>query len=372
MIWAPTARVIEQNAGMTNDPNPALGAEGIAAELLRLSPAYAATPLLDLHALAARCGVAQILAKDEGRRMLRSFKSLGGTYAGLRALARAAGTDITGLLDPVSRPSGLPALICASDGNHGLAVAAAARLAGASARVYLHAGVPAARARRIVAEGAEIAWVAGTYDDAVDKAAEAARAGEGVLIADTTDDPTDPVVADVMAGYGVIGAEIRRQVDDAGLPRPTHLLVQAGVGGLAAALAGSLGAWLAPPAAVIVVEPASTACVTAALAASRPVRLSGELETSAEMLSCGLASAPALAVLRRHGARAVTVSEAALRDATRLLREHGGPASTPSGAAGLAGLASLQTSGDAASFGLDATSRALIIVTEAELEDDAA
>ncbi len=373
MIWAPTARVIEQNAGMTNDPNPALGAEGIAAELLRLSPAYAATPLLDLHALAARCGVAQVLAKDEGRRMLRSFKSLGGTYAGLRALARAAGTDIARLLDPASRPGGLPALICASDGNHGLAVAPAARLAGAlGPRLSACRGAGGAGPADHRPRVPRSLWVEGTYDDAVDKAADAARAGEGILIADTTDDPTDPVVADVMAGYGVIGAEIRRQVEATGQPRPTHLFVQAGVGGLAAALAGSLAAWLAPPAAVIVVEPASTACVAAALAASQPMRLSGELETSAEMLSCGLASAPALAVLRRHGARAVTVSEAALRDATRLLREHGGPASTPSGVAGFAGLMSLQASGDAASFGLDATSRVLIIITEAELEEDAA
>ncbi|MEO3475312.1 pyridoxal-phosphate dependent enzyme [Roseomonas sp. CAU 1739] len=144
----------------------------VAAALSRLSPDYAATPLLDLPRLATRLGVAQVLAKDEGRRMLGSFKSLGGTYAGLRALARAARTDFAGLV--ASRPAGQPALVCASDGNHGLAVAAAARLAGAGARVYLHDGVPLARAQRIQAQGAEIVRVAGTYDDAVDAAAAAA------------------------------------------------------------------------------------------------------------------------------------------------------------------------------------------------------
>src|ERR1700730_2994728 len=95
--------------------------DAIAADLVRLSPAYAPTPLLDLGALAARLGVAQVLAKDEGRRTLGSFKSLGGTYAGLRALARTRGTDSAGLLS--DRPRDLPSLICASDGNHGLAVA---------------------------------------------------------------------------------------------------------------------------------------------------------------------------------------------------------------------------------------------------------
>jgi diaminopropionate ammonia-lyase len=363
---------IGQNGGMETDPLPARTADDIAAELLRLSPAYAPTPLLDLPELATRCGVAQLLAKDEGRRMLGSFKSLGGTYAGLRALTRAAGTDLAGLLDPRDRPGALPALVCASDGNHGLAVAAAARLAGAPARIFLHGGVAAGRARRIEAQGAEIVWVAGTYDDAVDAAAEAARAGAGILVADTTDDPTDPVVGDVMAGYGVIAMEIRAQVEAAGGQRPTHLFVQAGVGGLAAAMAAGLKAWMAPPAAVVVVEPATTACVAAALAENRPVRLAGDLETAAGMLSCGEASAPAMAVLRRHGARAMTVSERALIEAPRLLLDQGGPATTPSGAASLAGLMSLLAEGAAGSFGLDAASRVLILVTEADLEREAA
>jgi len=70
-------------------------------------------------------------------------------------------------------------------------------------------------------------------------------------------------------------------------------------------------------------------------------------------------------VLRRHRARVVTVSEDALIEAPRLLRDHGGPATTPSGAAGLAGLVKILS--DGSSFGLAATSRILILVTEADL-----
>lgn len=343
-------------------------ADAIAAELLRLSPAYAPTPLLDLPRLAARLGLRQILAKDEGRRMLGSFKSLGGTYAGLRALARAAGLPVAALI--AARPAGQPALVCASDGNHGLAVAAAAAFAGAPARIVLHAGVPAARAGRIAAQGAEILWVDGTYDDAVDTALAVARRIGGILVADTTDDPADPVVADVMAGYGVIAAEARRQIEVAGIAPPTHLFVQAGVGGLAAALAEGLAGWLAPPARIVAVEPAEAPCITAALAAGRPVRVPGRLETAAGMLSCGEASAPALAVLRHHGAHAVTASESLLEEAPRLLRAEGGPATTPSGAAGLAGiLATLADPALAAAIGLAADSRVLIPVTEAEIGD---
>jgi diaminopropionate ammonia-lyase len=341
--------------------------EAAAVDLLRLSSAYAPTPLLDLSALAAQLGIGQVLAKDEGRRMLGSFKSLGGTYAGLRALARINSTDVDGLL--AARPSNLPALICASDGNHGLAVAAAARFAGASARIFLHSGVPAIRASRIEAQGAAIEWVQGTYDDAVNAAAAAARTGAGILVADTTDDPADPVVGDVMAGYGVIAAEIREQTEAAGHRRPTHLFVQAGVGGLAASMAEGLKDWMTPPAAVIVVQPEESACVAAALAQGRVVRIPGDLHTAAEMLSCGEASAPALEILRRHSAQVVTVSEADLMEGPRILREGGGPATTPSGAAGLVGLYRVLKDSTGARFGIDADSRVLMIVSEANLKE---
>jgi diaminopropionate ammonia-lyase len=343
--------------------------KAIAAILLQLSSTYAPTPLIDLTALAASLGVSQVLAKDESRRMLGSFKSLGGTYAGLRALARVSGLEVAELL--ARRPSGLPALLCASDGNHGLAVAAAARFAGTDARIFLHNGVPPVRARRIEAQGARIEWVEGTYDDAVDAADAAARAGEGILVADTANDPADPVVRDVMAGYGVIAAEVRRRIEEAERARPTHLFIQAGVGGLAAAMAEGLKDWLAPPAGVVVVEPAKAASVTAGLPSNQPVRIAGDLHTAAEMLSCGEASAPALQILRRCGARVVTVSEEDLLAAPRVLREGQGPATTPSGAAGFAGLWRILKNNDGARFGVDATSRVLLVITEADLGGEA-
>jgi diaminopropionate ammonia-lyase len=338
-------------------PSPA----AIAGLLGRLDPAYAPTPLQSLPGLAEQLGIAALWVKDEGARSLGSFKSLGGTFAGLRALARTAGLPPEALLDPATRPAGQPALLCASDGNHGLAVAAAARAAGAPAVVFLHSGVPPARAARITAMGGAVRWISGTYDDAVDAAVAAAAAGEGLLVADTALDPADPVVGDVMAGYGIIAAEIR---DEAGAPRPTHLYIQAGVGGLAAAMVAGLDGWLDAPAAMAVVEPAGAASVGAALAARRVLRLPGALHSVAEMLSCGEASGPALALLQPRAPRAVAVPEDRLAEAPRLLRAAGGPDSTASGATGLAGL--LQDIAEGRHPGPEA--RVLLVVSERALE----
>lgn len=338
------------------------------AALRRLWPSSPPTPLLDLPGLAARCGVARVVVKDEGRRPFGNFKTLGGMYAGLSALARAAGLpDLAALIAGIAgRPhGGLPALLCASAGNHGLAVAAAAEAAGAAARIFLHDGVPDARVRPIAERGAEIVRIAGTYDDAVAAAGQAAARGDGLLVSDTSRRPDDPVVADVMAGYGLMVDETADQLRGAGAPAPTHLFVQAGVGGLAASMAEGLCAHLAGPRRIVVVEPGRAACVAAALSAGRVERLDGDLDTTAGMLACGEASAPALRLLLRHEATALTVAEAGLREAVAVLAEHGGLASTESGAAGLAGLLAARPGSEAAAhISLDADSRILLIVTE--------
>jgi diaminopropionate ammonia-lyase len=286
---------------------------------------YRPTPLLELPALAERTRVGRVFVKAEGERPLGNFKALGGMVAGLRALARA-GAERT------SR------LICASDGNHGLSVAAAARRAGARAAVYLPEHVSRSRAARIEALGGEIVWIAGTYDDAVTAAAEAAARGEGVLIPDTSPDPDDPVVQDVMAGYALLTRELTAQFRDEARDRPSHVFVQAGVGGLAAAVADGLADFLREPKRIAIVEPRSAACVARALEAGRPVRLDSDLHTAAEMLSCGLASAAALEILKRHEVHSLIVDEDELAAAVGVLRDTGGPATTSSGATGLAGL----------------------------------
>jgi diaminopropionate ammonia-lyase len=299
---------------------------------------YRPTRLITLPALAWWTKVRSVYVKNEADRPLGNFKALGGMLAGLRALARVAGAaTIRELITNRAAGSTLPPLICASDGNHGLAVAAAARRAGAGASIYLPAGVSRVRAERIQSLGGEIVWIAGTYDDAVNAAADAAARGEGLLIPDTTPNPDDPVIKDVMAGYALLARELIDQFNEMN-DRPSHVFIQAGVGGLAAAVADGLHSHLREPQCIAIVEPESAACVARALALGRTERIAGDLQTSAEMLSCGLASASALKILQQYDVRTVLVSEGQLHAAPGALLAAGGPATTSSGAAGLAGL----------------------------------
>jgi len=337
----------------------------IAATLREIWSDYRPTPLLELPALARIANVARVFVKNEAERPLGNFKALGGMIAGLRALATATGAgSIQKLLSNRLPEGALPRLVCASDGNHGLAVAAAAKRAGAKARVYLPIGVSQWRADRIEAHGAEVAWIEGTYDDAVNAASAAAASGEGLLIADTTADPDDAVVKDVMAGYSVLAQELIAQFK--GLADlPTHMFMQAGVGGLAAAMADGLRSFMRAPGMLLVVEPASAACVARALEVGHPVLIPGDLHTSAEMLSCGIASAPALEILQRHAARSVVVAEDELRTAIEVLREAGGPQTSASGAAGVAGLLSVAANPELrAAYQLRMDSSVLLAVTE--------
>src|SRR5688500_17425717 len=148
---------------------------------------YRPTGLIALPSVAKLTGVARVFAKLEGERPLGNFKLLGGMVAGLWALARATGvsTPLELRLRP-KRARLLPKLVCASDGNHGLSVAAAARWAGTTATIDLPVSVSRFRVDRIRSLGGAVVTVDGSYDDAVRQAAAAAAAGQGILVPDTT------------------------------------------------------------------------------------------------------------------------------------------------------------------------------------------
>jgi diaminopropionate ammonia-lyase len=320
-------------------------------------PGYAPTPLHDLPARAAALGLAALRVKDEAPRFgLGSFKALGGAHA--VALQLAAEQARSG-----RQPADL-VVTCASDGNHGRAVAWGAERCGAGCVIFLHPGVSAARAAAIARHGAEVRRVPGHYDDAVRAAAEAAEREAMLLIADTAWPGYTEVPRAVMQGYRLMPAEALEQWGALDAAPPTHVFIQAGVGGVAAAVSVQLRASVAAPPRLIVVEPRAAAGLLASARAGCLTAADGTLETVMGCLACGEPSLLAWQELERAAFAFLAIDDAAAIEAMRWLADDGIVAGE-SGGAGLAGLLSLAADPSACgALGLDRTSRVLLFSTE--------
>jgi diaminopropionate ammonia-lyase len=303
-------------------------------------PGYRPTPLRDLPALAAALGVGGLALKDESDRLgLPAFKVLGAAWAIERALREAPATHT---------------LIAASAGNHGRAVAHAAAQRSLRCRVFLPARSAAARREAIAGEGAEVVVIDGDYEAAVAQAGAAGAEPGCLAIADVGDSGPARWVVD---GYATLFAEVAEQGDF------DVLLVPVGVGSLAAAaarFAAQAGA------ALVGVEPAAAACLTASLAAGRPTTVPTPGTTVAP-LDCAEVSAAAWPDLRAGVHGTVTVTDAEVAAAMRELAA-AGLAIGEAGAAPLAALRALVADPDAAALrdaiGLGAASRVLLVATE--------
>lgn len=328
----------------------------VARREIRQWAGYETTPLRSLDHWAAQLGLGRLLYKDESGRLGQgSFKALGGAYAAtIKLRARDAHSNAT--------------LCCATDGNHGRSVAFAANRAGCAAVVFMHERAPADKAAAIAALGARVIRVKGTYDDSVREAGASAEKEGWVLIPDTSENAEDPTTRLVMQGYGVMVLELLEQLQ--GAEPPTHVFLQGGVGGLAAAVAGLLAeVYGASRPRVIVVEPESAACLLESALQQTPAKVGGDLATAMEMLSTGEASPVAWPILQTRADVFVAIDDGLAIDTTRALTSgQGGAAALDvgvSGAAGMAGLIGLCRQNElAALLQLDAKARVLVFGTE--------
>lgn len=333
-----------------------------------------ATPLVALPALADAFGVETIHVKDEGQRLgLGSFKALGGAYAVIRLVLEEAARHFecdVGFTD-LDRPSvravaAKMTFACATDGNHGRSVAQGAQLVGARSVIFVHAGVSDERVAAIARFGAEMVRIEGTYDETVSEAARVAEREGWSIVSDTSWPGYERIPGLVMQGYTAIAHEALRQLDRP----PTHVFVQAGVGGIAAALAGYFAETLASERPTfVVVEPARAACILETARTGRVTRIGHGEPTVMAMLECYEPSLVAWRVLSRVADAFMTVEEKDAIAAMKRLARPGGrdPAivSGESGCVGLAGLTrALAEPGIKAALKLDAASRILLVNTE--------
>ena len=299
-----------------------------AAAFHRSLPGYEPTPVCELPEVARALGLESVAVKDESSRLgLPAFKILGASWAAERALRER----------PETRT-----LVAASAGNHGRAVARVAAMRGLGCRIFLPGRSLAARRDAIAGEGAEVVVVDGSYEDAVAAAEAEARRPGALLIADVG---ASGPAAWVIDGYATLFEELRAQA--------TYdvVLVPVGVGALAAAAARH-GAAVGVP--VIGVEPVTAACLTASLAAGRPV----PVETPGTVmagLDCAEVSEAAWPSLRTGIRGTVVVTDEETRAAMHRLEVYG-LAIGESGAAPFAALPE--------AVALGPFSRVLLVATE--------
>jgi diaminopropionate ammonia-lyase len=316
-------------------------------------PGYAPTPLLGLASLASEAGVGEVIYKDEGRRFgLKSFKALGGAYA-VERLARER--------DPATLT-----VACATDGNHGRAVAWGAQRVGAKAVIFIHETVSEGRADAIARYGAEVVRAGRVYDDTLRLCAEAARQNGWQIVSDTSWPGYEDVPCEVMQGYSVVVGEALDQG-----ARPTHVFAQGGVGGLAAGLLSWF--WEAQGAdrpIFVVVEPDRAACLLASAQAGEYRTISGDFDTIMAGLACGEPSLVAWKILGPGADAFMAIPDEAAARTMRDLAALG----IVGGESGVAGLAGLRiAAGDPAmreALRLDASSRVLCIGTEGATDPD--
>jgi diaminopropionate ammonia-lyase len=329
-------------------------------------PGYAPTPLLDAASIASQLGCDRVSIKNETERLgLPAFKIMGASWATYCALMAKVEEQAHSISQPRTldelksvvaalRPL---TLTCATDGNHGRAVARMARLLDLDAHVFVPADMDPARIAAIEGEGARVTKVDGTYDDAVARSAD--EAGERCLvISDTSWPGYHDVPAWVIEGYSSILWEIDDEFAVRGDPGPTIVAVQIGVGALAAAVVRHYRR-LEPQPFILGVEPTHAACVLASMEAGGITRLPGPHDSIMAGLNAGLPSEIAWPWVSKGIDTFIAVDDKRALDAIQMLAGEG-LAAGETGAAGLAGvLGWLQLSGRTL-----ANERLLLICTE--------
>jgi diaminopropionate ammonia-lyase len=325
------------------------------------------TPCHELGALAATLGVASLALKDESHRLgLNAFKVLGASFAIDRWLRRHPA-------------DGQVTFTTATDGNHGRAVAWAARQAGHRAVVFIPAHARPARVAAIRGEGADVVLVEEGYDAAVRAAHAAAQDRGWIEIQDTASSGYEEVPEWIAAGYWSHARELEPAWHPDGEPAVDLVLLHAGVGTWAAAIVAYYWhRYGARRPRIALVEPETAPCVLAGIAAGGAVSIDSPTRTVMAGLDCALASTTAVRALAGSVDAAFTIGDQWALEAMRRLATPSGNdppvVAGESGAAGLGGLLALRHEAALAPvvrhLGLDAGTRVLVWSTEGATDPD--
>ena len=349
-------------------------------------PQYSVTPLVALDSLANELGVGGIYIKDESYRFgLNSFKALGSTFALASFIADTVGRpvwelDYKALTSPkVKSELGEFTFFAATDGNHGRAVAWAAKQIGQKSVIYMPKGCPLIRLENIRREGAQADIISLNYDDAIRFTAEQAKkTPRGVIVQDTAWDGYEDIPGWIMQGYGVMALEACEQLQALNI-KPTHMLVQAGVGAFAGSAQGLVANFYVKECpTTFVVEPSAADCHYKSVLKGdgTPVHISGDMDTIMAGLACGEPNLISWDILKNNSSYFISMED---HIAARGMRVLGAPLrgdprviSGESGASTMGFLTELLTNDNLEELrkqaGIDRDSRILLFSTEGDTD----
>jgi len=230
---------------------------------------YFPTPLIELNKLSKELGLNKIFYKDESKRFdLKSFKALGGAYA----------------VEKVSKGNKDITVATATAGNHGRSVAWGAKRLGLKCKIFISEFVSDARGQAMSDLGADVVKVKGNYERSLIECIQQSTDNNWQIVQDVAWEGYIMVPKFTMAGYTVMMREIVDQITN---DQITHIILQAGVGGMAGAMVAGIARYLNYIPSTIVVEPDSAACVLESIRSGKIEKIEIKRESLMGGMSCG-------------------------------------------------------------------------------------
>jgi len=280
---------------------------------------YSPTPLISLNKLSAKLKLNKVFYKDESKRFhLKSFKALGGAYA----------------VEKITKGNKNITISTATAGNHGRSVAWGSQKLGLKCKIFISDYVSENRAEVMRNFGADVIRVKGNYEDSLNECIEKSKKNNWQIVQDVAWKDYMLIPKLTMAGYSVMMKEISEQIND---QKISHVILQAGVGGMAAAMVAGIANYFNHTPQIIIVEPESAACVLESIKAEKIEKISIDKESLMGGMSCGEVSLVPWQILKNSVNHCVTVSDDCVSKTIKLLANSefseekivGGECSTP-------------------------------------------
>ena len=262
---------------------------------------YKTTPLITLNKLSKELNLKNIFYKDEDKRFdLKSFKALGGAYA----------------VEKVTKGNKDIVVATATAGNHGRSVAWGARRLGLKCKIFISEFVSDARGQAMADLGADVVKVKGNYEKSLIECIKQSTENNWQIVQDVAWKDYMLVPKYTMAGYSVMMREIIDQINN---EKITHIILQAGVGGMAGAMIAGIARYLDNIPTTIVVEPDSAACVLESIRTGKVEKIDIKRESLMGGMSCGEVSLVPWEILKHSVKHCISLPDDDIGNTMKLL-----------------------------------------------------